>query len=105
MIAPYTANRYLHDEDFLTFSFVRHPFERLVSAYNDRILNINNYKNDNYLERVGLQKWYEHDHSFPAFVDLVLKEYREACLTEKQQKTASMYQAISYDSKCEFKLN
>ena len=55
--------------------------------------------------QVGLKKWYDHDHSFPAFVDLILNEYRKSCLPENQQSKRSMYQAKSYHSKCEFKLN
>lgn len=97
MIALNKVNKYLHDDKILMFSFVRHPFERLVSAYNDRILDLNNDKH-NFVVKYGLKKWYDKDHSFPAFVDLVLKQYRGNC-------SPSMYQAKSYQSQCEFNVN
>ena len=56
----------------LTFSFVRHPFERLVSAYNDRVIQ------KNILFEYGYTTWYNNNHSFPSFVNLVLSEYKKS---------------------------
>jgi len=44
LIPPNVVNQFLKNNKILTFAFVRHPFERLVSAYNDRIINIDNRK-------------------------------------------------------------
>ena len=41
MLSPYSINNFLTSNQILSFSFVRHPFERLVSAYNDRFNNSN----------------------------------------------------------------
>ena len=103
LIPPNVVNQFLKNNKILTFAFVRHPFERLVSAYNDRILNIDNRKH-HFVEARGYKEWYDHDHSFPAFVDLVLNEYHQDCFAGKTQ-TSFMYQAKSYQSKCEFKIN
>ena len=66
----------------LLFSFVRHPFERLVSAYNDRVIQ------KNILFEHGYTTWYNNNHSFPSFVNLVLSEYKKSeC-------------SIFYDSDC-----
>ena len=56
----------------LSLSFVRHPFERLVSAYHDRILR------KNILREYGYDTWYHKNHSFPAFVDLILGENKNS---------------------------
>ena len=60
----------LSNPDSLTFTFVRHPFIRLVAVYNDRIMtNFNNWRHE-ILRR--LDKDPEEDVSFKDFVDFLL---------------------------------
>lgn len=103
MINPHTLNKFLKNKEILSFSFVRHPFERLVSAYKDRVIDINAEKH-HFIENNGIQKWFHQDHSFPAFVDLVLSQYRQSCFSDQSQ-TSSMHQDESYDSQCEREIN
>jgi hypothetical protein len=73
-------------ENFTKFIFVRHPFERLVSAYKDKFAG----DDDFYQKAVGrgiirkfrknpsslsLQKG--HDVSFPEFVDFIVNEWKD----------------------------
>ena len=59
----------------LSFSFVRHPFERLVSSYKDKVLG----KDGDFFRTtypVVYKSWYKNNHSFPSFVDLILNKYK-----------------------------
>jgi len=73
LISIQQINEVLEKRQILTFSFVRHPFERVVSAYHDRILH-----NKNILREYGYSTLYHKNHSFPAFVDLILSEYNSS---------------------------
>ena len=68
-----SLNRYVENNDFVTFGFVRHPFERLVSFYKSEIL-----RNDGKAIKVfGYEKWYTNNHTFPSFITLVLDQWRK----------------------------
>ena len=68
--------KYLRKNNMLSFSFVRHPFERLVSAYKDKVLSNNGLFFKNKLGNTAALRWYQNNKSFPAFVDLVLNGYK-----------------------------
>ena len=58
----------------LTFTFVRHPFIRLVAVYNDRIMtNFNNWQKE-ILKRQGRGKNSEEEIKFKDFVDFILND-------------------------------
>ena len=64
------CNSIVSNPNSLTFTFVRHPFIRLVAVYNDRIMtNFNNWRHE-ILRR--LDKNPEEDVSFKDFVDFLL---------------------------------
>ena len=83
---------HLEKNKLLFYSFVRHPFERLVSAYKSKVIGLGdkwcktvgtgnksyrNYRNRKQIEdyrKVACQ-WYQEDHSFSSFVDLVINKY------------------------------
>ena len=58
---------FLKDNSLFTFSFIRHPFERIVSAYKDKILYTPHKSWD------GLDTHI----SFPDFIELVIKQHTE----------------------------
>ena len=66
-------NGYLKNNDYITFSFVRHPFRRLVSCYKNFVLKWDGYG----MKLFGYSNWYINNHSFPAFIDLVLGEWQK----------------------------
>ena len=61
-------NSFLQTYKILSFSFVRHPFERLVSAYREKVLMLPYMK-------TKFKQWYDRDHTFPGFVNLVIHQY------------------------------
>ena len=65
---------YLRKHNLLTFSFVRHPYERLVSAY--LYLIVENQAKGLIQYHPWTKKWYMKNHSFPSFVNLVLEKYK-----------------------------
>ena len=65
------VKKYIKSSKITAFSLVRHPFERLVSAYKNKVL----HDNGKYIRGLGYENWYKTGHSFANFVDLVLKEY------------------------------
>ena len=66
-------NSYVKTNDYLTFAFVRHPFERLVSFYKSEILR--SYGKP--MKIFGYEKWYNYNHTFPSFANLVLESWRK----------------------------
>ena len=69
-------NRFIEENNIVSFLMVRHPFERIVSLYKSEILMCK----ANCAKIYGIYKWYEKDHSFRSFIDLVLEEYsKESC--------------------------
>ena len=74
-IKNFALSKYLKDHQILSFTFVRHPFERLVSAYKDKVVH-KHILAEPFKHRYD--KWYKKDHTFPSFVNLVLKEYNRS---------------------------
>lgn len=60
----------------LTFSFVRHPFERLISAYEDKILNGND---PGYLPKAEKIRSLYGDTSFASFIKFIWEEDLSHC--------------------------
>lgn len=76
MVAPEDWHEYLKTNKILSFSFVRHPFERLVSAYKDKVLsNKGEFFRGKILPSVA-NEWYQNNHSFPSFVEFILNGYK-----------------------------
>ena len=71
-------NIFLAKNRMLTFSFVRHPFERLVSAYKAKALN-------GILKNIAGLK-------FPDFINVVLKEYdkEKECLRSRNNTCSTV---------------
>ena len=96
-------HHFLRKSQILTFSFVRHPFERLVSAYKDKILS-------GHFRRMGYTE-YKNLYTFPEFINKVLQEYKndEKCHSSYNQacvgindhwrpyNSACLYCDIPYD--------
>ena len=84
---------FLQEKRYLLFTFVRHPFERLVSAYKSKVLGRGYISsNDKYLIR--------RVKSFPDFINLVLKQHYENNFINLHWKRFSdkcQHCAISYD--------
>ena len=100
-----------------TFTFVRHPFERLVSDYKNIVLQrtglieIGPSRDDN---MKFTNQWCSRNHTFPAFVDLVLSKYRQSscyrsyyrsCNKEKYSFSYHWSPLTSRCSYCEFPYN
>ena len=74
-MVPYDYNlddisNFLKDKISLSFTFVRHPFERLVSAYKDKVIE----NSEKHITR-SLK-----DQSFKSFVQLVIQEYKTSLM-------------------------
>ena len=93
-ISTSVIKNFLRRNRFLSVSFVRHPFERLVSAYNDKI-------RERWIKKKGYQKWFENDTSFSSFVNLVLYQHQTSCNPSKPQITSSK----SSNNNCESNLH
>ena len=67
--------KYLKENNFFVFSFVRHPFDRLVSAYLDKIAgNPNSYQD----ERKNIVLKFSDDNGvqFDHFIEYVVSEVK-----------------------------
>ena len=63
-----TIRSFNAEKDILHFSFVRHPFERLVSCYRDKVRGSSNIHSTFIKAVKGLE--------FPQFIDYVIKSFR-----------------------------
>ena len=103
-------NEYLKNNNYITVSFVRHPFERLVSAYHSKVVREKMIRIGQHEGR-GYEKWYEKDHSFMSFINLVIDEYEQYCSPFVKsglklfQTLPQKYQDQIYGSMCEFDIN
>ena len=89
----------LKKNKMLSFSFVRHPFERLVSSYKDKVLG----KDGDFFRKtypIVYKSWYKNNHSFPSFVDLILNKYKSIKISNihwNPISDACKYCDIEYD--------
>ena len=84
----------LNSKEWLKFSFVRNPYTRLVSAYQDKIEN--NQNNKGFLRRLGWHK--SHIPSFEEFIDAItLQDINNMDWHWRPQWHLLMMDLISYD--------
>ena len=70
-----TLENYLKKNNFFVFSFVRHPFDRIVSAYLDKIAgNPNNYQDER--KSIVLKFNDKDDVPFEHFIEYVISEVK-----------------------------
>ena len=102
LISIKELEKLLKTKNVLTFSFVRHPFERLVSAFQDRILQ------RNILYEYGYSTWFYNNHSFPSlsyekrekmshYTQMSRMEYKNILLTRKRQSSCYSIQTYPKD--------
>ena len=92
--------KFVKSNKIFTFSFVRHPFERLVSAYKDMVIG----NGGMFMKSIGYLKWFKISHSFSDFVDLVIQEYnRSQCTSLYKRECLNINEHWrSLSSKCSF---
>jgi len=78
-------------KNYMKFTFVRHPFERLISAYNDKLVENNSFYRMNYGRKIIRQYRMNpseeslelgHDVRFAEFVQFVIDEWRTGQLMD-----------------------
>ena len=81
-------NTYFQNNQMLSFSFVRHPFERIVSAYKDKFM-----RRGKVASRVVQKYNIENNATFPEFIDLVLQQHleRKRCILSRTNKYCDHY--------------
>ena len=92
--------KFVQENNYLLFTFVRHPFERLVSAYKDKIVGQKKHLNPLQVQKYKNLFQKRNAMSFPDFIDLILKEFKSDTPVNGHWNTLSnscLHCTIPYD--------